>query len=405
MRFLRVAVTPADVSGFTNRTATYSFDRGEEFSITFVHPSAYDDWIADGTDAWYLLGVASAFASGEDYVHSEAIDAELMRNSRSLVRQWHDFYPGRREIRVHAAVENAVERISDEPGLTACFFTAGVDSSFTLSTRMDDVDVLMLANFNFDKADGYKFVEPAQTLFVETTSAFKKRAMVIGTNILWPFDAFADAWSFLTHGAALAAMGHLFAGKINRILISSSHAFGELIPWGSHPLTDPLLASSKLRVEHVGTTYSRFDKVVTLAGFPEALQHLAVCGLPPAEKSGLANCSRCQKCLRTMAALDLCGKIGSDAPSFDWHGYSGTALGRVRLHHPNEYIFFEELSVAAEAGGRFDIADATGTAIRRSRKYKPLVFAENVVRRRFHNVASVKSLKRMKTMFYGVVRG
>lgn len=404
MRFLRVAVTPADVDGFTNRTATYSFDCGDEFSITFVHSSSYDDWVADGTDAWYLLGVASAFASGEDYIHPEAVDPVLLRNSRSLVRQWHEFFPGRRGIRLHAPAETAVESFSDEPGLTACFFTAGVDSSFTLSTRMADVDVLMLANFNFDKTDGYKFVGPAQTLFDNTTSSFAKKAMVVGTNILWPFDAFADAWSYLTHGAALASMGHLFAGKIRCILISSSHSFGELIPWGSHPLTDPLLASSKLSVEHVGTTFSRLDKVVTLANYPEALQHLTVCGLPPREKNNLANCSNCQKCLRTMAALDLCGKTSSDAPSFDWLGYSTTALAKVRLHHPNEYIFFHELTVAAEAGSRFDISDATETAIRRSRKYKPLVFAENVLRRRFHRAASIKSLKRIKTIFYRIVR-
>lgn len=399
MEFISAEKTAAECSGFTKITGTYSRCKGDPIRISFVYASALDEWVSSGTECWFLLGITSAFVLGEPYTHRGAVDDNLVLNGRALVRQWSSFYRGRSVPAIEVDVRPSVARPRDQ--LTACLFTGGVDSSFTLARNFDEIDVLMHARFNFDGPDDYSFIERENTAYSADFARLGKTPAIIGTNILWPFEGFAEAWSYLTHGAALTAMGHLFSPRIGKLLISSSHAYGELIPWGSHPLTDPLLSSSTMDVVHFGTAYTRFMKVEGLARHPALLNRLEVCGRLPKDKLGRLNCSRCQKCLRTMAALDLCGvqKTAGSSP-FEWSDYSPRALARIRLHHPNEYIFFHELIDAGRRAGRHDIADAASEAVKRSKKFKPLVFVENLLRRRFASIARLRFLKTAKRRFY-----
>jgi hypothetical protein len=73
---------------------------------------------------------------------------------------------------------------------------------------------------------------------------------------------------------------------------------------GSNPLTDPLLSSLAFAVVHDGTGFGRIEKLRALTGWPAALRHLRVCW-QGAELD--RNCCRCEKCLRTMLMLRLCG--------------------------------------------------------------------------------------------------
>jgi hypothetical protein len=90
------------------------------------------------------------------------------------------------------------------------------------------------------------------------------------------------------------------------VYIAASTTYDDLFPWGSHPLLDPLWSSEALEVIHDGCAVSRVDKVRGLAGCDVALDSLQVCS---AQDRVTYNCCRCEKCLRTMVALEIAGVL------------------------------------------------------------------------------------------------
>jgi hypothetical protein len=79
---------------------------------------------------------------------------------------------------------------------------------------------------------------------------------------------------------------------------------------GSNPVTDPLLSSESFGIVHDGAGYSRIEKLRQLTRWPAALQHLRVCWEGPQLDR---NCGQCEKCLRTILMLKLCGVTESPA--------------------------------------------------------------------------------------------
>jgi len=73
---------------------------------------------------------------------------------------------------------------------------------------------------------------------------------------------------------------------------------------GSNPLTDPLLSSPSFQIIHDGAGFGRIDKLRHLANWPAALRHLRVCWQGDQLDR---NCGRCEKCVRTMLMLRICG--------------------------------------------------------------------------------------------------
>ena len=61
-----------------------------------------------------------------------------------------------------------------------------------------------------------------------------------------------------------------------------------------------------MRIEHVGATRAREQKVAAIAGMDLARRHLRVCY---ENRNGAYNCGRCEKCVRTMVALEVVGVL------------------------------------------------------------------------------------------------
>lgn len=386
------------MSGFFGRSA------GPAIRFEFAFDPALLEWVSDRHDHWFILGVTSAFVLGEDYSHGQPVCSVLYRNMQALVKQWHAFYPTRRPIRIHNA-EVREYGPGPEGRKVASLFTGGIDSSFTLKHKRAEIGLLMKASFPFDNFGSYSFLPERRRRFEEQTARFGIPAITIGTNMLDPFPEFRDSWANITHAPALASIGHLFQDRISKVFVSSSVPFGELIPWGSHPLTDPLLSSASVTIDHFGATFSRYEKVRGIAHDSDLLRTLSVCGRSPAEKRGRENCSACPKCIRTMVALDLSGASKEDCASFDWSGYDMNAIRSVKLHHRNDYVMFQEIVNAAVDTGRRDIARAASRAMRASSIFRPLAGAETMLRNRFPSIARYAWAITAKNNFYKAFRG
>jgi hypothetical protein len=285
--FCGSAIGPGETAGYIKYEGRYVRESGDTFSFWFGCDQRYREHISETSEGWYLLGVTAAFALSESYRHREPVCTTLVRNSRALERQWSEWFR-RKETTTIEVTERKNVPIADSNSNrgVGCLFTGGVDSSFTLSQHYEEISTLISATFD----ERPEFL-PINTSHIQARNAdYGREHIVIGTNALRVFPEYSASWSYLTHGPTLAAMVHLFGKGLRKTYISSSHGFGELIPWGSHPLTDPLFSSSSLQLEHFGATYSRFEKVKALVSDRRALQKLCVCGQVRTRKRGRLNC-------------------------------------------------------------------------------------------------------------------
>lgn len=101
----------------------------------------------------------------------------------------------------------------------------------------------------------------------------------------------------------------------------------------------PLLGSDNIEVVPAGSSMTRIDKTIFLTDFEPAYDNLMVCW------AGHVNCGECDKCIRTLVALDFLGTLDKFKNSFDIEKYRNN---RQRyLEHVVTYAsrdaFFREL--------------------------------------------------------------
>ncbi len=76
-------------------------------------------------------------------------------------------------------------------------------------------------------------------------------------------------------------------------------------------LTMDCLCTPAMRIYIDAPTVARYDKTVALADYPVAQRHLVSC------TSSYVNCSRCDKCMRNIMALDSVGKLEGFSNIYD----------------------------------------------------------------------------------------
>src|SRR5439155_14974464 len=90
------------------------------------------------------------------------------------------------------------------------------------------------------------------------------------------------------------------------VFIASSHNYGDMFPWGSHPILDPHWSTEAVQVHNDGCEAQRLDKLQLVIQSDVAMRHLRVCY---SNKLDRYNCNRCEKCLRTKIALYALGAL------------------------------------------------------------------------------------------------
>ena len=194
-----------------------------------------------------------------------------------------------------------VPRVSDGRA-AGSFFSGGIDSLYTLHQHLDEVSDLILIH-GFDMSvDDHALRTQVSTRVRELAEKTGKRLIEVETNV-GAFLRKYVGWSF-GHGPALASVGHLLAPQLKKIFIPATHTVSDQVPWGSHPLVDPLWSNEALEFLHDGGEATRVRKTEVVADWPESLTCLRVCWR---NDGGAYNCGRCSKCLRTMVTLQMLG--------------------------------------------------------------------------------------------------
>jgi len=158
------------------------------------------------------------------------------------------------------------------------------------------------------------------------------------------------------HSASLLSLGHLLSRRLQELTIASSDYIGTFHPWGSHPLIDTYYSSGDLQIRHDGTRLTRLEKVRLVAEWTEALSLLNVCVNWQALDQGM-NCGECDKCLRTLLALMICGRI-DHATTFPVRGVDPQLVRDMKMLTGATETTFDDLLEPLARMGRQDLVDA-----------------------------------------------
>jgi hypothetical protein len=200
-----------------------------------------------------------------------------------------------------------VGALTAKPKGVGATFSGGVDSMFTLWNHLPENQTnpgyrishcIFLNGFDLGGKLGKKY----QSLYSSFKESFKDlniELIPIQTNLVGtiiPRDNFAFYYSPILAGCA-----HLLGGLLRVLFIPSSWDYRQLKKYNhaSTPLADSFLSTETLEVIHHGASYTRVMKVREISHWEFAHKNLRVCNQPEVNW----NCSRCEKCTRTMVPL------------------------------------------------------------------------------------------------------
>jgi hypothetical protein len=346
---------------------------GEVEHYWFELPERYADSLSISGNPWLACLLPLAVTRGEPLRLCRPVDPVLRANVSRLMSIWSGWYPEAREVRIDAETEPT------EPGPgapeAAALFSGGVDSFFTLLRNDEERDreafpaidrLLCVWGFDIFLSTPQEFARLRSRL-AQAAQDLGKEFVDVTTNLR--DSRFREApWGPIGHGCALASVGLTLERRFRAVYISATHSSGSLIPWGSHPETDPLLSTSITRIIHYGVDFGRSEKTWYIARSDVAMRSLHVCF-----RFALGdNCCACRKCYLTMLTLDVAGAL-SRCPAFRVHDIDLGRVRRIFVDTSITAVIFREIESRARAQGRHDVADAIQDCLSRSRRRQSLM--------------------------------
>jgi len=324
----------------------------------FEVPRKYAEFLSVSGNPWLVCLLPLAVTLGEAVRLDRPIDRTLLDNVLELMRIWKCWYPRLHIVPIEADVVDAVEH---QPGSgTAAFFSGGVDSFFTV-LRHNSVSISgsqrhiddLLCVWGFDipltNCDAFRRL---RSRLQRAASDLGKELIAVATNLRVTRLQQVD-WGSLYFGSALASVALALEKRYTRALIAASSGYEYLVPWGSHPLTDPLLSTGRTKIIHDGAGFNRVERTALVARSEVAMRSLHVCWKFGSD----GNCGACSKCYRTMAALELLGALGQ-CKTFPKEHFELRKLRKIHLHGDWDRLYFRQIRDLALRKGRPYVARA-----------------------------------------------
>jgi hypothetical protein len=375
MKVEKISLGPGKTAGRTRLSATVSYDdtaSQEEYWYEVGEDAAGS--LSESGNAWVAALLPLAVTLGEPLrLGTAPVDAALLENAARLMTIWKSWYPSLSIVPIEADVRDSATPAST-PTKTVSFLSGGIDSYCTALVHREKapiIDEFMIVHgFNIPLADREAFAGMRAVL--EKAAAHLGHPLVsVETNIKQTRLRVAR-WGQLFYGPALASVGLALEKRYANVIISASLNDAHLMPWGSHPLTDPLCSTSRTRILHDGTQFTRVEKTERVAQDRGLLNLVHVCAVSFSDR----DCGACHKCYLTMITLELFGLL-EQCGSFPERRIDLRRIERIYLDEPMKVVLFEEVKTLALQKGRADIAEAIDRSFKRSaRLRKQLRYSE-----------------------------
>ncbi len=283
-----------------DRTFTAEIELGNDRHMVNVHSNNLT--LAPSLEGLLSMGLLPSMKTGATMHANGPVSPRFLEGqarNQHLFRFWK---PGYHPV----AIEGAQLQPPHHPQAqrVGTFFSTGVDSSYTFINHQSEItDLIYLAGFDITRGDRSQYAQTAESAR-RVAEHYNVNLVILETNI----RDFMDRYVFwgMAHGTAMVGIGHLLSAHFRRIYVAASLDLERQIHWGTHPELDNNWSSETLEFIHDGTEARRIDKITRLASEPVLLQNLRVCVYPPGRE---LNCGRCEKCIRTMIALQAVGAL------------------------------------------------------------------------------------------------
>lgn len=272
-----------------------------DFLHWFECDACWREALTPRADPFVLALLPRAMSDGLNLrVTGAPVDAALLDRLDEYQRVWQAWRPGQvQEVNIRA--DETVARSHPKRSALAAF-SGGLDSMYTVFRHCVEPDgrrnlnlqaVVMGLGFDIPVNDrnGY------QAAIARLRPAIDEAGIAlieVATNV----RSHLQNWE-MEHGAALASVLSLFSSSFGSGLIPSTAPYPHLFPWGSNPITDPLLGGS-FDIRHDSAGVLRFEKLKALTRWPTALARLRVCW---ESRDPARNCGSCAKCCQLAMGL------------------------------------------------------------------------------------------------------
>jgi hypothetical protein len=302
-------------------------------------------------DAFLAVGLLAAMVRGEPLELDTAFTASptLLEGLGQLQEVLAVWVPALRRVPVIARTAPPPPARSG----AAAFFSGGVDSLYTLLERKDEIaHAVHIRGFDY-RRENLKLaaeIDGRNRAFLEARG---KTLIIVESNLRDLYDA-VGVHVHLYHGSHLGSVA--LALGFERIFVPASLTWAELLPWGSHPVTDPLWGNGAVRLVHHGMEAGRLKKLKRIAVDPGALALMRVC-------PGFSDysCGVCEKCVRTRVALRLAGVGSPNLPPLE----DVSAVRRLRIDSATHRLLWHDNLASAVLAGDRPLAKAIAVALAR----------------------------------------
>jgi hypothetical protein len=277
-------------------------------------PEVYGSYFSSQSDAFLVAALLAAMHYGEDIRVCGTVSPRLAYHLDEYQFVLHIREP-------HILNRVKIDYQSLEPqeikaSAVGATFSGGVDSLFTLWRHLPQnqpdpgyqiTDVIFILGFDILPTENENYRQLYRR-YAEQLSRIGVKLIPLETNMVSVTHTRLNL-SYM-YGPLIASAGLALQAGFRRFFIPSSWDYYNLKikPHNSDPLVDGFLSTDTLDVIHHGSTYRRVEKVEQIANWELAQKTLWVCQEAKFE-AGTWNCSRCEKCVRTMIPLYALGKL------------------------------------------------------------------------------------------------
>lgn len=297
----------------------------------------------------------------EDLHVESVVSPHLMRGLVEYQRLFASWFDDFAPVSItHAGFEESSTHV-DRPG-TGVLFSGGVDSFFSLQSHLPGHESipgqrishgLFIEGFDTRSPEN---VRASRRAFQQLFQRLGMTLVPVRTNLKDFLNGTTTHWRTV-HGAFIISVPLLLQGLLRQCFVPSTLTYRALHDciFGTNPLTDHLLSTESLTIVHDGAWASRAEKTARLADWTATHDLLYVCAF--GAEAPFVNCCRCEKCIRTMIALEIAGAL-------DRYTTFPKPLRRrdIRTWRMSDYEaskpFVADLVDYAQSEGRHDFATA-----------------------------------------------
>lgn len=325
---------------FTTVSADIKTDQTSEYDHIFfrIRNKSKFEVAVDGT-AFVALTLLIAMWLDEDIVVESTVSRKFYNNLQQIMNLLTSWNANFKKIKI---IHDGLKSDSKPKKGSSCFFSLGVDSFYTYikhSKSKEPIKNLIfvhgfdiaLENHSFYKETLQKLDGLAKSENIDIFSVQTNLRQFTEKHLEWDWE----------HGGAMASIAFLLRQNYEKTYFAGSDSStqrGRIIPYGTHPLLDPLWKTEHFNVIHDGDEFTRLQKIQKLVSRSElALTYLRVCNQ---NLRGKYNCSQCEKCIRTMVDLKISEALDK-AKTFT-NTIPLNKLTKINNSHFETKIYFED---------------------------------------------------------------